>query len=376
MDEPTTSLTDVEIEQVFKMMTTLKQSGVSIVFISHKLKEIIRICDTFTVLRDGQCRRQRHDQRNRRRALPAGASPTSIWQSTWWGRDVLSIHYYREREIGDVVLETNNLSFKREFQNVNFKIRKGEIVGFAGLLGDGRSELFECIFGCRKGYQGKILINGKEVRMTGTTKAHASGLGYVPRNRKENAIIKDMSILHNVSIVTIGKFVRHLLIDGKKEYAACMKHAGDLNIKFGNFEDLITSLSGGNQQKVVLAKWLEAKPSVLIFDNPTQGVDVGAKKRNLQHHYGLGGSGYEHCHPLKRSHRNHQALRPCLHHVSRRDSRSSRTLRHDGRKHDDTCNRRANRLPCGGRNPAPVKSVKHFGEHAKKRRINFCIAAV
>lgn len=276
MDEPTTSLTEVEIQKVFKIMVALKNEGVSIVFISHKLKEVIAICDSFTVLCDGEVVANGQISEYNNGEICKVVSEIDLAKHMV-GKDVLSTNYYRTRPIGDTVIETEGLSYKREFANVSFQIRKGEIVGFAGLLGDGRCELFECIFGCRKGYQGKVRLHGQEIKLRNTSIARKAGLGYVPRNRKENAIIKDMSILHNASIVTLSSYSRFGFINRKREYSACLKNARDLNIKYAKLGNLITSLSGGNQQKVVLAKWLDAMPEILIFDNPTQGVDVGAK---------------------------------------------------------------------------------------------------
>ncbi|MBQ3223149.1 MAG: sugar ABC transporter ATP-binding protein, partial [Clostridia bacterium] len=180
--------------------------------------------------------------------------------------------------IGGEALRVENLSHGRDFQNISFTLHSGEILGFTGLLGDGRSELFTSVFGAAPDYTGDIYVSGKRMHMRSTTTAYKAGLGYVPRNRKENGIIRDMSILHNGSIVTYEAIRKGLLIDHKRELGNMEKNKAELSIKMGEMDDLITSLSGGNQQKVVLAKWLSAAPKVLIFDNPTQGVDVGAKE--------------------------------------------------------------------------------------------------
>lgn len=268
MDEPTTSLTEVEIERVFEMMRTVKQSGVSMVFISHKLGEVLTICDTFTVLRDGSVAQQGSVEGVTERDL-------ARWMV---GHEVRTEKLQRKMQIGEEVLRVEHLTKDRAFQDVSFSLRSGEILGFTGLLGDGRSELFQTIFGVSAECEGDIFIGGQAMKPKSTTQAFKAGLGYVPRNRKENGIIKDMSILENGSIVTYQRFKKGFAIDHKTIRRNMERHEADLSIKMGDMDDLITSLSGGNQQKVVLAKWLSANPKVLIFDNPTQGVDVGAKE--------------------------------------------------------------------------------------------------
>ena len=268
MDEPTTSLTDVEIERVFNMMRTVKEQGVSIVFISHKLKEVMTICDTVTVLRDG--------------SVVYDGSIDGVTEADiayhMVGHTVRTEQLKRNVNIGDTALELENLSCEGMFRNINLSVKKGEIVGVTGLLGDGRSELFQTVFGCHPEYTGTIRVAGKTVKMNGTPMAYRCGIGYVPRDRKENGIIKDMTILENGSMATYDRLTHGGLIDHRAEKGAMEHNRKDLSIKMGDMQDLITSLSGGNQQKVVLAKWLSAKPDILVFDNPTQGVDVGAKE--------------------------------------------------------------------------------------------------
>ncbi len=268
MDEPTTSLTEVEIERVFNMMKTLSSQGVSIIFISHKLPEILTICDTFSVLRDGVLVLSG----NVEDATEASLARAMI------GHDVRTEKLSRNAEITTEALSVKDLSSGRAFRNISFTLKKGEILGFTGLLGDGRSELFQTVFGANPEYTGEIKVKGKTVRMRTTRNAYKAGLGYVPRDRKENGILKDLTILENGSIVTYEELSRLMLIDHKKEKAQMELQKKNLSIKLDSMSDKITSLSGGNQQKVVLAKWLNADPDILIFDNPTQGVDVGAKE--------------------------------------------------------------------------------------------------
>ena len=268
MDEPTTSLTEVEIARVFEMMRTVKQTGVSIVFISHKLNEVLTICDTYTVLRDGEVAGQGRVERVTERDLAR----------MMVGHEVRTEKLARKVNIGAEVLRVEHLSREREFEDVSFTLRAGEILGFTGLLGDGRSELFQTIFGVTPDCKGKISVGGKNARPKSTTQGYKAGLGYVPRNRKENGIIKDLSVQENASIVTYSRFNTLGWLNMGVLRDNMQKHVRDLSIKVENVNLPITSLSGGNQQKVVLAKWLSAAPKVLIFDNPTQGVDVGAKE--------------------------------------------------------------------------------------------------
>lgn len=269
MDEPTTSLTDPEIQRVFAMMRRLKDQGVGIIFISHKLGEVMEICDRYTVLRDGKMVAQGR----------VADTTTQELAAHMVGHEIRVQSLAREQTYGPERLRLENVSDGANFRDISLTLHAGEVLGVTGLLGDGRSELFQAIFGARGGrYTGKVFLDGKSVHLTDTHQALKAGLAYLPRNRKENAILKDMSILDNGSIVHLPKLTRGLFIDEKRQKAAFGKQAEELRIKMGSVSDLITSLSGGNQQKVVLAKWLMSDPKVLILDNPSQGVDVGAKE--------------------------------------------------------------------------------------------------
>ncbi|WHY83879.1 sugar ABC transporter ATP-binding protein [Neobacillus novalis] len=268
MDEPTTSLTDQEIERVFTMMRTLKDNNVGIIFISHKLNEVLQVCEKFIVLRDGQLVEEGM----------VSEVTTDDLARFMVGYDVRTEPLLREKRVGSEVLRVEGLTYKHTFRNIDFSIREGEILGVTGLLGDGRSELFQVIFGAEKMSSGKIFLNGKEVILKSTTQAINHGIAYLPRNRKENGIIKDMNIFENASIVTWPKFSKRGVIQTQQHEANFEKQRQALRIKMGKLTDSINSLSGGNQQKVVLAKWLSAGPKLLILDNPTQGVDVGAKE--------------------------------------------------------------------------------------------------
>ena len=268
MDEPTTSLTDPEIERVFDMLRTLKKQNVGVVFISHKLREVMEICDTYVVLRDG--------------VVVAGGpvQETSIPRIShdMVGHDVRTEPLEQTADIGPEVLRLEDLTLEPYYRRINLAVHAGQVLGVTGLLGDGRSEVFRTVFGDMNKYQGRILIEGKPVQVKSTRQVLNMGIAYLPRNRKENAIIKDMDILDNGSIVTLERITRCGLIDRKKQLNNFDRQRKDLQIKMGKPTDMISSLSGGNQQKVVLAKWLISDPKLLILDNPTQGVDVGAKE--------------------------------------------------------------------------------------------------
>lgn len=267
MDEPTTALTDPEIERVFDMMRMLRRQNVGIVFISHKLREVMSVCDRYTVLRDG----------NLVQSGSVAEVNTHDLARFMVGHDVRTESLRQSNEVGLEILRGHDLSDGHHFRNVSFSVHAGEVLGVTGLLGDGRSELFQAVFGAGT-YTGSLYVEGTAVKITTSSQAIALGIGYVPRNRKENGIIKDMTILENGSIVTWPRLARFGLIDRSRQQKEFDEQSTALHIKYGRHDDLITSLSGGNQQKVVLAKWLSAGPKVLILDNPTQGVDVGAKE--------------------------------------------------------------------------------------------------
>lgn len=268
MDEPTSSLTAPEIERVFEMMRVLRDQGVGIVFISHKLKEVMQICDRFTILRDGKVVAEGD----------VAEVTTDDLARYMVGHDIRTTALQRAREMNREVLRVEGLSDRGSFHNVSFTVRAGEVLGITGLLGDGRSELFLSILGAGSDYTGQVHLEGKPVKLRSTTQALDLGIGYLPRNRKENGIIKDMNILENGSIVSWPRLAKLGFIDRQLQNRAFDAQVNGLRIKLERKTDLITSLSGGNQQKVVLAKWLSTQPRLLILDNPTQGVDVGAKE--------------------------------------------------------------------------------------------------
>lgn len=268
MDEPTTSLTDQEIERVFEMMETLKKQNVGIVFISHKLNEVIEFCDCYSVLRNGELVAE---------GMVKDVDVDQLARSMV-GHELTIKSLEREKERGKEVLRAENLTYNNDFKNVSFAVHQGEILGVTGLLGDGRKELFQAIFGRGQIESGQLYLNDQKVKIKNTTDALEKGIGYLPRNRKENGIIKDMDIFDNASIVTWPLFDNWGVIDQEKQEEKFEEQVEKLRIVMGKETDSINSLSGGNQQKIVLAKWLTANPDIFILDNPTQGVDVGAKE--------------------------------------------------------------------------------------------------
>ena len=269
MDEPTASLTSAEIKRMFGIMRTLKEKGIAMIFISHKLDEVMEICDRYTVLRNGKLIKS---------GSVADVTPREL-ASYMVGHDVIIGQAPDFAKKGEEIFRLENLSDKRNFFDMSRSVKKGEVLGVTGLLGDGHSQLFGSVFGIYGGgYSGRIILDGRQIHPSTPHEALSYGLAYLPKNRKENAIIADMSIIDNGTIVTLRKYRKGIFLDKKKQKNVFCEQAEKLHIKMSDGEKLITALSGGNQQKAVLAKWLLSEPKVLILDNPTQGVDVGAKE--------------------------------------------------------------------------------------------------
>ena len=269
MDEPTSSLTEDEIERVFETMNNLRERGVSMIFISHKLREVMSICDRYTVLRNGNM-------------VKTGLiSDTTMKElaSAMVGRDVDTDQEHKIAQYGDVALQIENLTDGRSFFDVSFSVRQGEILGITGLLGDGRSELISTVFGANgKRYTGRVRAFGKEIHPSSTAQSRKNNMALLPSDRVENGIIRDMSISDNSTLTILDKIRSGLLIDRRKQKLITRKFIDQLKIKVSGDDDSISLLSGGNQQKIVLAKCLAADTKILILDNPTQGIDVGAKE--------------------------------------------------------------------------------------------------
>lgn len=267
MDEPTSSLTEVEIEQLFGQIYRLKKAGIAVIYISHRMEEIFRVADSVTVLRDGHLIGTR----------PAAELTQSDLITMMVGRQLSEIYGGgKGHQIGEVVMEVRGFTNSR-LHNVSFQLHKGEVLGFAGLVGAGRSELARAIFGIDKLESGELLINGKSVKIHHPAQAIRHGIGFVPENRKLEGLFLSGSIAYNITLPILEKFMSLVGVNRKKEMSIIDKYAQELSIKMTGVDQLTNYLSGGNQQKVVVSKWLATEPQILILDEPTRGIDVGAK---------------------------------------------------------------------------------------------------
>ncbi len=267
LDEPTTSLTNEEVEHLFKIVKDLKKKGISFIFISHKMPEIFEYCDAYTVFRNGEYVGS---------GKIADTNPAEVTK-LMVGHASNSGELYRERKSGEEVLKLENLSGKG-FRNINMSVKKGEIVGLTGLQGSGSSELLQSLFGVSPITSGGIKVKGQEYKNLTTHKSMKAGIGLLPANRKENSVIPDMTIVENMYLAEQVLSAGHFNINKKKEKENYNNYKQQINIKAESPDDGILSLSGGNQQKVFMARWLNTGADILLFDNPTQGIDVGAKE--------------------------------------------------------------------------------------------------
>ncbi len=271
MDEPTSALTEREANVLFQVMQRLKQSGVGMVYISHRMEEIFTHCDRITVMRDG---------------VSVSTSPiadTSFNQvvKEMVGRELSERFPARDARIGDEILKVEGLTGAK-FKDISFTLKRGEILGFAGLMGAGRSEIMRAIFGLDPLINGTIKINGKELKINSPSDAIKNGIGFITENRRDEGVILGFSIRDNIAINNMHNYVRSGLIDSKAEDKFILELTDKLLIKMASVNLNVGSLSGGNQQKVVIAKWLGNKPQILIMDEPTRGIDVNAKREIYQ----------------------------------------------------------------------------------------------
>ena len=274
-DEPTTALTDAEVEILMGFLNRLRDQGISCIYISHKLEEIYRICDRVTVIRDG---------------CVIKTKPTNEWEQddlieNMIGRKTGNMYTKTPREYGDVVLEVKDvvvphptIRSKNIVDHVSFQLCKGEILGIGGLVGAGRSEVLEAIFGkATEGVQKTVLVNGKEVNIHNPGDAIKAGMGFVTEERKLTGFIPTMSILHNTSLPSLDNLPGKIFLNKKVEKEGVDKQFKRLRIKAPSTASMVANLSGGNQQKVILGKWLMKQPQILFVDEPTKGIDVGTK---------------------------------------------------------------------------------------------------
>jgi ABC-type sugar transport system ATPase subunit len=267
MDEPTSSLTEKEVEFLFKTIENLKSQGVGVVYISHRMSELFRITDRITVMRDGQY------------IGTKVTKETNVDEliSMMVGRELTDYYHRTFHELGENALEVKNLTKAGIFKDISFNLRKGEILGFSGLVGAGRSEIMKAIFGLDPIDYGEIYIDGKKVEIRSPNDAMDLGIALVPENRKDEGLILKGNVGYNMTLRVLDKFIKFAKVNKTKEDEIINTYIENLAIKTPSKSQLVSNLSGGNQQKVVIAKWLAAKPKILILDEPTRGVDVGAK---------------------------------------------------------------------------------------------------
>ena len=268
MDEPTAALTQSETVALFKVIESLRKKGVSMVYISHRMEEIFELCDRITVLRDGSYIGVKN--------IPETNMNEIVKMMI--GREIGERYPSRNVKIGKEVLKVKELTRKGTFHDVNFSVRAGEVLGVSGLMGAGRTEIMQAIFGNLSYESGTIEIDGKEVKISNPRQAMEHGIGFITEDRKTEGLMLDKSIRENISLCNLRRISKSSVISREAEKNMVAEAIKDLHIKcFGSYHEC-NNLSGGNQQKVVLAKWILTNPKILILDEPTRGVDIGAKK--------------------------------------------------------------------------------------------------
>lgn len=267
MDEPTTVLTNLELNVLFKLIAKLKEKGVTILFISHKLREVKRICDRILVLRDGDqiCVDDIDDVDEQDMA------------KKMVGRELNQVFPAKYHPDDEVVLKVDNLTDGHLLQDITFELKKGELLGFAGLIGAGRTEVAESIMGLRQRVSGGIFVDGEKAHINSMADALQYKLGYLSEDRKGKGLLLSFDIPKNISLISLAKYCK-LSVNKKKEKQATQKYIDQFSIKAASLDAELEFLSGGNQQKVYLSKWMDTEPKILILDEPTRGIDVNAKK--------------------------------------------------------------------------------------------------
>jgi len=267
MDEPTSAITDREVAQLFNMIHALTAKGVAVIYITHKMDEVFRIADDITVFRDG-----RHIA-----TVPAAETNKDKLIAMMVGRELTNIFPKEYAPIGEVVMSVRNLTRKGVVNDVSFDVRRGEILGLAGLMGAGRTEVIEGIFGIKPIDAGEIMIKGKKVTIKSPTDAIRHGLALLTEDRKLSGIMPVLAVRDNMIIASLGNYTKGGFLNQKLINQTCSRERGRLEIKTPSMDQLIKLLSGGNQQKVLVSRWLLTAPEILILDEPTRGIDVGAK---------------------------------------------------------------------------------------------------
>ncbi|WP_291957155.1 sugar ABC transporter ATP-binding protein [Mahella sp.] len=267
MDEPTSSISDKEVKFLFEIMRTLTAKGVGIIYISHRMSELAEVCDRVTVMRDGSCIGTK--------VVKETTNDELI--SMMVGRELKNYYTRDYQEDGEVILKCENISDHKMVKSASFEVKKGEIVGFAGLVGAGRSELMKCIFGLTKRFSGDIYIEGKKVEIKSPYDAIKHGIALVPEDRKAEGLFLVQSVRFNTTIEVLNEFIKGIAVNRQKEDEITQEYIDLMSTKTPSMEQPIEKLSGGNQQKVMIGRWLATSPKILILDEPTRGIDVGAK---------------------------------------------------------------------------------------------------
>jgi rhamnose transport system ATP-binding protein len=267
MDEPSAALSAAEVDRLLDVARRLRSQGRGVIYISHRLDEVLELCDSVTIMRDGAT------------IATAPVADVDTGQIVRWmvGREITDMFPKVDSQVGEVVLEVKDLSSAGEFTGITFSVRRGEIVALAGLVGSGRSEVVRAIFGIDRYDGGTITLLGKELHRHTPAKAMASGIALVPEDRRLQGLFMPASITHNTAITVLGRLRKGFLLRTSSERRVATDWAGQLQLKYASIDDPVERLSGGNQQKVVLSKWLATNPTLLIVDEPTRGIDVGTK---------------------------------------------------------------------------------------------------
>lgn len=268
LDEPTSALTNNEIDKLFKLIKRLRDKNVSMIYISHRMEEIFSLTNKITVMRDGKSVSVRDTNKTDEREVV----------SYMVGRDIGDFYPEMDAEISDVKIELKNFNREGFFKDINIKAKKGEVLGISGLMGAGRTEIMRSVFGLDPKDSGEVFVDGKKIEIKNPADAIKNKIGFVTENRQEEGLILDESIRENISLLNFDKFSKNSFIDKAKEKNLSDNLVDSFKVKTQSSESKISDLSGGNQQKVVFAKWYAIGPEILILDEPTKGVDVGAKR--------------------------------------------------------------------------------------------------
>ncbi|WP_158589030.1 sugar ABC transporter ATP-binding protein [Alginatibacterium sediminis] len=268
MDEPTSSLSEEDVQKLFKVMRSLSAKGMGIIYVSHRLEELPQIAHKISVYRDGRYIT----------TLDIDDAPKSVIIEQMVGNSI-SVQAHQKRDVGPTFFEAKNLSSPGKFSNISFEVHEGEILGITGLAGAGRTELVRALFGADPLPAGELFLDGKSIKIKSPRQAKANGIGFISEDRKEEGLVLDHSIGDNINLTVLERIKRGLIIPQETENKLSNSMITDLHIKCNNRQQLAKNLSGGNQQKVVIAKWMATKPRLLIMDEPTRGIDVGAKSQ-------------------------------------------------------------------------------------------------